>query len=169
MAPAQTITSGIFSQLIDVAAQLSDEQYSGESGLLSGNSIGKHVRHIIEFFECLLAGYESGVIDYDARARNEAIENSTGVAIRTLEAISARIGGMSDKQLLLLSEYPGIDGKCSGESSFNREIVYNIEHAIHHMAIIKIALQSDFPEVKLPENFGIAWSTIKHQNKQCAP
>ncbi len=29
-------------------------------------------------------------------------------------------------------------------TNFEREMVYNIEHAIHHMAIIRIALQHEY-------------------------
>jgi len=43
-----------------------------------------------------------------------------------------------------------------------RELAYNIEHVIHHMAIIKIALRQHFEEVTIPENFGIAPSTAKY-------
>ena len=48
-------------------------------------------------------------------------------------------------------------------SSVERELAYNIEHAIHHMAIIKIAVNTVFPRVQLPQNFGVAYSTVRYQ------
>jgi hypothetical protein len=53
-------------------------------------------------------------------------------------------------------------------STYFRELVYNIEHAIHHFAIMAIAVKSNFQEVTLAENFGTAYSTIQFQEKQCA-
>ena len=52
-------------------------------------------------------------------------------------------------------------------TSLKRELIYNIEHAVHHMAIIKIAIKESLPHIALPEDFGIAYSTIKYQ-KECA-
>ena len=54
------------------------------------------------------------------------------------------------------------------DTSLQRELVYNIEHAIHHMAIIRIAIEQDFPSIKLDKNFGIAYSTIKFRDDLCA-
>ena len=48
-----------------------------------------------------------------------------------------------------------------------RELTYLIEHTIHHMAIIKMAYSETYPLVKLPADFGIAYSTLKYQ-KSCA-
>ena len=42
----------ILKQIFDLINQLNDAEYSAELDLLNGNSIGKHVRHVVEFFEC---------------------------------------------------------------------------------------------------------------------
>jgi hypothetical protein len=52
-------------------------------------------------------------------------------------------------------------------TSIERELIYNIEHAIHHMAIIQIAVKHYFKYIDLNKNFGIAYATIKHHEK-CA-
>jgi hypothetical protein len=54
------------------------------------------------------------------------------------------------------------------ETSAGRELVYNIEHAIHHIAMIKIAVINLLPHIKLPDNFGVAYSTIFYREKECA-
>ena len=51
-------------------------------------------------------------------------------------------------------------------SNFERELVYNIEHAIHHMALIKIGIKEVAPQLQLPEGFGVANSTIRHKKQQ---
>ncbi len=48
-------------------------------------------------------------------------------------------------------------------SSFHREVAYNIEHAIHHMALLKVAVNQTLHYIQLPENFGVASSTVRYQ------
>ena len=52
------------------------------------------------------------------------------------------------------------------ETNYYRELMYNIEHCIHHQAIIKIALLN-FGKTEIAENLGVAKSTIEYK-KQCA-
>jgi hypothetical protein len=42
-----------------------------------------------------------------------------------------------------------------------RELAYDLEHSIHHQAIIKIAMKNLNSEYALNENFGVARSTIR--------
>ena len=46
-------------------------------------------------------------------------------------------------------------------STFGREMVYAIAHAIHHYALISIMAR--LMEVSLPEHFGVAPSTVAQQ------
>jgi hypothetical protein len=48
-------------------------------------------------------------------------------------------------------------------SNVQRELVYLIEHSIHHFALVRIGIQENFPEIILPCDFGIAYSTIKYR------
>jgi hypothetical protein len=43
-----------------------------------------------------------------------------------------------------------------------RELAYNIEHTIHHMAIIKQSIIEHFTYIDLPEYFGVASSTVRY-------
>jgi hypothetical protein len=44
--------------------------------------------------------------------------------------------------------------------------MYNLEHLIHHEALIKVAITS-MTEVAIPESFGVAPSTLQYR-KECA-
>ncbi|TAG65626.1 MAG: DinB family protein, partial [Runella slithyformis] len=50
------------------------------------------------------------------------------------------------------------------QTTLSRELVYIAEHAIHHLAILKIALRAHFPDIALPVHFGVAYSTVQYQN-----
>jgi len=54
------------------------------------------------------------------------------------------------------------------KTSLDRELVYNIEHAIHHMAIIRIAIENEFDSVSIDKHFGVAYSTIRFRDDLCA-
>ena len=43
-------------------------------------------------------------------------------------------------------------------SSVSRELLYLLEHAIHHMAIIRLLVKSHCPGHQLPKEFGVAYS-----------
>jgi uncharacterized damage-inducible protein DinB len=164
----QAASTDIIKQIINVTSQLDNEQFMQPLQVLSGNTYGKHVRHVIEFYNCLLAGHQSGVVNYDARAHNPLIETNKFLAIDELNAVLTAIIRLEDKPMLLKTDYSGTGNFQTNNTSYNRELVYNLEHAIHHMAIIKIAVQNCFPQVLLPENFGVAYSTVRYLQKQCA-
>jgi len=48
-------------------------------------------------------------------------------------------------------------------TTYFREIVYNTEHAIHHLALIKVALIEMNLDV-VADDFGMAYSTMKFKS-----
>ena len=158
----KTATHEIFGQLIDVIGQLDDEDYACSLNVLSGNTIGKHVRHILEFYDLLVNSYQTGQLNYDRRERDLLLEISPDEAILRIRRINQAIQHLDlNRPLQLeaeLSDYP-----VQIVSSFDRELLYNIEHAIHHMALIQIAIRNAFLHVVMPPHFGVAYSTVQHQ------
>lgn len=159
----------IFQQLLDLLNQLNNDEYTREMDLLSKNSISKHVRHIIEFYECLFNGLNTKEINYDSRKRNADIENNLEYTIQICKNIQSLLEKhTNDTELTLVVDY-GEDNCTSLKTTFFRELAYNIEHAIHHFAIIHIAVKNQLHDVQLASNFGIAYSTVKYQeSQQCA-
>lgn len=148
-------------QLIDCIKNLDKDVYTQQNEVLSNSSIGEHTRHIIEFFQQLLSGYESGIIDYDNRKRNILIQQNIDFAISAILQIISGID-LKDRKMHLLTIFNNQENKI--ETNFNRELIYNMEHCIHHQAIIKIGLiYSGFNT--LDENFGVAKSTIIYKQK----
>jgi hypothetical protein len=159
----------ILGQLINLLEQMNDEEYCQPLDVISKNTIGKHVRHIVEFYEEMLKGYEAGLIDYDARLRNTRLETERTFVISSLNSINNKLFTIKSDSPLKLALSVGLtDEKYAIDTTIYREIAYNIEHTIHHFAIIKIAIDTAFDGISLPENFGIAYSTIKHQQTVCA-
>jgi hypothetical protein len=155
----------IFSQLWDSLDQLTQDQYNYRCTNLTGHTIGQHVRHIIEMFQCLEIGYDSGEVDYESRKRDIHIETDKTYASELLKNIEQHISG-KNKSLYLVTYYDDLQTEPEKISTnYFREIAYNLEHTIHHMALIRIGLQ-EIGNISIDESYGVATSTIKYR-QQC--
>ncbi len=144
-----------------VLAQLNTAQYTAPSHYLSGGTIGQHLRHILELYQCLLQGYESGMVNYEKRERNKRIEQDIHFAAGIMQQLLTGIN-LADKPLTL-EVTPGMNTDAVNiHSNFNRELLYNMEHTIHHMALIKVALH-ELTDIKVPDSFGVAPSTLQYK------
>lgn len=150
-------------ELSGLLSQLSDDDYCCPCHDLSNATIGEHTRHIIEMFQCLENQYESGIVNYDNRKRDYLIQTNTAFAKECIATILNQV----DKENKELQLQQIVDGEeLLIESNYQRELLYNLEHCIHHQALIKVAIiQSN--SVAIDENFGVARSTIEYR-KQCA-
>ncbi|AFM04976.1 DinB family protein [Bernardetia litoralis DSM 6794] len=154
----------VLKQLNDLLNQLSDTEYAAPLSLISQNTIGKHVRHILEFYTCLLTGIENKSVDYDARKRNLDLENYTQKALETSNIIAQELLTLNKEiELELLATLPHARTKLS--STAERELLYVLEHTIHHFAIIKIAVKNEFPHIRMTDGFGVAYATLQHQEE----
>jgi hypothetical protein len=162
----QQAISNVFVQLNDSVDQLTNEQYIQPILTLSNATIGQHVRHIIELFMCLENGYQTGLVNYEKRKRDYTIETNKAFAKQLMHSISAVLG-KPNKTLMLEAGYDDLsEDVVTIETNYLREVVYNLEHTVHHMALIRVGITS-FAKVKLPDNYGVASSTIKYR-QTCA-
>ncbi|VXC16072.1 conserved hypothetical protein [Flavobacterium sp. 9AF] len=151
-----------FGEIITLLDQLDNQKYTFCNPELSNATIGEHTRHIIELYQCLLENYELGIVNYDKRKRNLSIQNSIEEAKKAIAAIIDNIH-LPNKNLTLED---GIQkANFSIPTNYFRELLYNLEHSIHHQALIKVAVLK-YKEIILAENFGIAKSTIEYKS-QC--
>ncbi len=142
--------------LRSLLSEINDASYNAPVTMLGNGSIGQHTRHIIEMIQCLVKGYESGHVNYENRERNSRIEKETRFALLVMEDCIAG-ANRPDKILQLWQQ----ESSAAISTTYERELLYNMEHAIHHMALIKVALR----EMKLNitgEEFGVAPATIRY-------
>ena len=153
----------ILIQLAAFVEQINEHDFSRPSDTLSHSTVGQHLRHTLEFFICFEQGFSKGIINYDKRSHDKLIESDKFIALNAINRIIEFIKSLqTEKQLQLEVGYDlNKEEFITIDTTSNRELVYNIEHAVHHMAIIKIGLREVAPYVKLPADFGIAASTIR--------
>lgn len=152
----------VFIQLTDVLDKLSDAEYTHPSQVLFKATIGQHVRHIIELFQCLENGYQAGLVNYEKRKRDYRIETDRDFAALLLRRIHRHMARPNKSITLEAEDYNETVETVSIPSNYYREIAYNLEHTIHHMALIRVGV-SEVSAIRLPDEFGVAYSTIKYR------
>ena len=155
----------ILEQLESVLESITDNDFTLQIETLNHSTIGQHVRHTLEFFSCLMTNYNLGVINYDDRDHDKLIENDKTIALELIKDLKRFIASTTeDKELTLEASYSlESNNVVSIKTNYFRELTYNIEHAVHHMAIIKIGLKEIAPYVPISSHFGVAVSTIRFQ------
>jgi len=162
----QQAVNNVFVQLSTTLDQLSQEQYIQPCQTLLNATVGQHVRHIIELFQCLENGYDEGMVNYEKRKRDAGIENSKAFAVELLSEVHSGLN-RPNKTLNLEACYDEHSSHpITIATNFYREIAYNLEHTIHHMALIRVGI-NEIADINLPAEFGVATSTLKFR-KECA-
>ena len=157
----------VLDQLVAVLDQMKAEHYT--LNILSLNaSVSQHIRHILEFYICLFEGLQTGMINYDKRKRDPRIENDKWFTLELIKEIKEKLSSHVDNNNLILELKYGDESEDNIRLSTNfyRELAYNIEHTIHHLAIIKQSIIEHFKYVELPDHFGIASSTVRYVNQK---
>ena len=124
------------------------------------SSIGSHIRHALDFFDCIINGIQSNNIDLTARKRDEVISTNPDAAKNKIYEIQEQLVsfiGVNTDYLLHVTDNLG-----SGKET----IMYTLEsilaqantHATHHYAIISYMLQTLGVETVI-EGFGYNPST----------
>jgi hypothetical protein len=149
----------LLNQLLD---QLDASLYATGLPILEGGSIGKHIRHILDFYLCLQSAKDSGTICYDHRQREEILETVPGAALERLSQVGHFLKDIIFDQEIMLQGENIEHSEPTIKTTLYRELAYAREHTIHHCAIIRLALRQVKPEIIIPIEFGIAPSTLRH-------
>lgn len=156
------------SEIKKLSDRLAPKDYSKPLEILSGSSIGQHIRHIVELYQAVEKSGPAAIINYDNRKRNLIIESSPQTASMEIQLLLDFLSGIKwDKNLTLQGDF----GKCEElpleiKTSLFRELAYNLEHAIHHQALIKIGLIHLGLDHLIDSDFGVAPATIRYRKSQ---
>jgi hypothetical protein len=137
--------------------------YAERIPLLGHASVGQHVRHTLEIIQGLFTGLDAGVINYENRKRDLLLEINPQHALHVTKIFGQNLA-LENKDLLveMVDEF----SEMSIDSNLYRELHFVLEHTIHHMALIKIALRI-LGKDTTDENFGMSYSTIRYKETQC--
>ncbi len=137
-----------------------------------GGSIGAHFRHVLEHYTGFFSGLATGRIDYDARARDAALESDAALARAAAEQIIEQLqrcpAALADQPVQVnVAVATTSHGRPQWtDSTIARELAYLMSHTVHHYALI--ALHARQRGIELGEEFGVAPSTIEYRSTQLA-
>lgn len=155
-------------EIRNVLLQLTDEHYVHKSILLSNSSIAQHTRHIIEFYQSIVANGIIEKINYDKRERNILIETDRKFAISLLEKLETQLSEeYKDYTMILEGNFSAFENNPAQiQTSLFRELAYCLEHSIHHQALIKVGLLELDKLSLIDETFGVGAATIRYRNSR---
>ncbi|RUR26720.1 hypothetical protein ELY33_16555 [Vreelandella andesensis] len=158
----------------------SDVVYQQRLGNQQTQSLGKHVRHILEHYQTLLEALagsdQQKAFDYEQRQREAALENDPNHALTRVRALQTRLKTYTSvpHDTLLTLHYPVEEIPASSRlpaatslpitSSLGRELAFLTSHSIHHMALL--CLFCEQLNIVLPSNIGVHPSTLRFWEKQ---
>jgi arginine utilization protein RocB len=133
----------------------------------AGSGIGRHVRHVIDHFRALAAGIDCGCIDYNIRSRNSAIERDPHLSLLEIHRLIDWLATLrpDDEPVLVVSEIScHLTENQVFRSNTNRELLYLINHTIHHVAYAALLAKSC--GIECSEDVGFAPATASFL-RQC--
>ncbi|MCK5674709.1 MAG: hypothetical protein KAH95_15120 [Spirochaetales bacterium] len=151
-----------------ILEKISMEHYvfseDSDSPWMSG--VGKHFRHIIDFYDRFIDQFP--LVNYDLRNRDLEIETNKEAAINRINFLSNallifELKEGTEKITLYQGDIPNNNNEFIVSSSLGRELRYLIEHTVHHFAIIAMFLKHYGYSV--PLGFGVAKSTLDYEAK----
>lgn len=172
-------------QGIALLESIDDGAYTRTAPPIYNSGVGAHVRHVLDHYLRFLSDYPTGIVDYDARARDPRIETDRRAALGAAHAVIEALTALPDTDLRRAvtvamdcdaggaddASAPPDPGAPSGRpdvgdgcpSTVQRELIFLVSHTVHHYALIGQMLRHQ--AVELPADFGVAPSTLRHQRR----
>jgi hypothetical protein len=172
-------------QGVGLIDRLSDEQFRAgppvdpllatARALFQRGAVGAHFRHVLDHYVSFFEGLDGGLVDYDRRSRDRALERDRGLCQGCLGAFVRRLEGLAvdGEEALLLTALGGAAHEggqaVPGTSSVSRELQFLASHTVHHYAIIAVIAR--LFGVEPGDEFGVAPSTLEYERgaSSCAP
>ncbi len=159
--PAAVGNRLLLEQGLELLGRLSASTYA--KGPAGHSAVGAQFRHILDHYESLVSGIETGRVDYDARARNPQLEADPACACRAARRyieVLARLERGADITLMVQADSGAGTEPDWRESSLGRELQFLASHTTHHYALIRLLLA--LQGIECSTDFGMAPSTRAH-------
>lgn len=163
----------LIEQGVSLITGLEPDTYRANTHELFSSGVGKHFRHVLDFYDRLLSGHAT-TVDYEARRRDERVERDPDYACRVARTYAGALRDLvgpagsgapapgESASVRVRTEILHEDGSgVEAGSTLERELAVLASHTIHHFAIIALLLR--IQGVAVPEGFGVAPSTLRYQ------
>ena len=123
---------------VNLLNSINDAQYSDSTIAPYYSSIGIHMRHILDVFDCIYEGLETKKVDLSARKRNELAENKVDFGLQYFEEVIAKLESLRSVDMDVKVEVKddlGL-GIVTANYTLASAFIQAHSHAIHHFASI---------------------------------
>lgn len=147
---------------VQLLKNISDNEYSNSTIAPYYSSIGGHMRHILDVFDCVFEGMASNEINLINRKRNELSENYTKNGIEYFEKTLATLQTLKTEdfnRIVKVTDDLGL-GIVSTNYTLAAILIQAHSHAIHHFASVGYIISQ--LGIQLPDSdFGFNPTTPK--------
>lgn len=155
----------ILSQKETVLKTVSSDDYIRKLDSFYGASVGGHIRHSLDHFQRLADAMDNPgkLVDYDERKRNTLIESDKTAALFAIGVLSRKLPAVDINKEIEVS-FMGDDKTFKAyimKSSFSRELSFVSHHAVHHLSMVRLMMNSMHYTLPDSQTIGIAVSTVK--------
>ncbi len=152
---------------VQLLNSIDDRQYSDNSIPPYFSSIGIHMRHILDIFDCIFDGLESKQVDLAARKRNELAENKVEFGLIYFNETISKLEDLKSIDLNIIVEVEddlGL-GVVTANYTLASALIQAHSHAIHHFASIGYIISQ--LGIELPDtDFGYNPTTPRNINQE---
>lgn len=151
--------------------EIDDSSYTCKVPVAFNATIGGHYRHCLDHFQSVVEVAISGDLNYDHRERGTLVETDRFAALNATRKLRERFEVLDPYALKRVfrvtckTSYANPESQ-SAMSTVGRELMYSVAHAVHHYALIGV--MGGLMGLKMPPGFGVAPSTLKHQQQLAA-
>ena len=117
---------------------INDQEYADNSTAPYYSSIGIHMRHILDVFDCILRGVDQKKIDLSSRQRNELAEIKVAIGLNYFDQIISKLSYLEKENLDIIVEVKDDlgQGMITANYTLAAALIQAHSHAIHHFASI---------------------------------
>jgi uncharacterized damage-inducible protein DinB len=129
--------------------------------------IGQHVRHVLDHYRAFTNGIDHRCVDYNFRTRDSAEEQDACFAESNIDTLIQWLEAFNvpSEEISVISEISLLEQQSEVlTSNAERELLYLINHSIHHMAYA--SLLANAKGVFVPREIGLAPGTASFERNQ---
>ena len=125
-----------------ILTTLNNDQLSDQTVSPYYSCVGSHIRHILDFYDCILEGLNSKEINLINRKRDELMHCDCEYALQNITRVINKLGALDEGRFqsnYMVTDDLGL-GIAKIEYSLGAVLAQANSHAIHHYAIINYIL-----------------------------
>lgn len=131
-------------------SEIDDESYCCNEVGPYYSSVGSHLRHVLDFYNCIFNGFDRKYVNLTARERDQKVENNCSEALVCIDSISEKLKTLRfvDLNTLIKVEDNLGKGSITLQYTLGALLAQANAHTIHHYAIIGYILDQLGIEIK---------------------